>query len=91
MGMQEARDYMRSLERSRTALTRKDRPSVFTMYGREWDLFPEVFAPIYSLGDRNFHGFPRAVGIRGSAVHRFAVGDRMWHGRHRGLGRAGRL
>lgn len=46
--MQEARDYMRSLERSRTALTRKDRPSVFTMYGREWDLFPEVFAPIYS-------------------------------------------
>ncbi|MEV4441603.1 methyltransferase domain-containing protein [Streptomyces sp. NPDC049577] len=46
--MQEARDYRLSLERSRKALMREDRPSTFTMYGREWDLLPEVFAPIYS-------------------------------------------
>ncbi|MET8682388.1 class I SAM-dependent methyltransferase [Streptomyces sp. NPDC004647] len=39
---------MRSLERSREALTRDDRPSTFTMHGRAWDLLPEVFAPVYS-------------------------------------------
>ncbi|GGX60400.1 methyltransferase domain-containing protein [Streptomyces hiroshimensis] len=42
------RDYRLSLERSRQALVREDRPAVFTMCGREWDLLPEVFAPIYS-------------------------------------------
>src|SRR6185312_1290822 len=40
--------YLRSLERSRHARTRMDRPAVFTMCGREWDLLPDVFAPIYS-------------------------------------------
>ncbi|MBF6045446.1 methyltransferase domain-containing protein [Streptomyces sp. NRRL B-1677] len=42
------RDYRLSLERSRRALVREDRPDVFAMCGREWDLLPEVFAPIYS-------------------------------------------
>ncbi|MGK5733880.1 methyltransferase domain-containing protein [Streptomyces sp. URMC 124] len=42
------RDYRLSLERSRQALVRTDRPAAFTMCGREWDLLPEVFAPIYS-------------------------------------------
>ncbi|QLE74380.1 methyltransferase domain-containing protein [Streptomyces rectiverticillatus] len=42
------RDYRLSLERSRQALVREDRPAAFTMCGREWDLLPEVFAPIYS-------------------------------------------
>lgn len=40
--------YERSLGRSRESLMRKDRPRVFTMFGHEWDLFPEVFAPVYS-------------------------------------------
>jgi release factor glutamine methyltransferase len=46
--MLEARNYLRSLERSRLARSRTDRPTIFTMYHREWDLLPEVFAPIYS-------------------------------------------
>ncbi|MFF7729206.1 50S ribosomal protein L11 methyltransferase [Streptomyces sp. NPDC008001] len=41
-------DYRLSLERSRRALVREDRPDVFTMCGRDWELLPEVFAPIYS-------------------------------------------
>lgn len=40
--------YERSLGRSRASLTRADRPRVFSMFDREWDLFPEVFAPVYS-------------------------------------------
>ncbi|MFE0508684.1 methyltransferase domain-containing protein [Streptomyces sp. NPDC058964] len=44
--------YERSLGRSRESLTRKDRPRTFTMYGREWHLFPEVFAPVYSPSTR---------------------------------------
>ncbi|WP_254802883.1 methyltransferase domain-containing protein [Kitasatospora sp. SUK 42] len=44
--------YERSLGRSRESLTRADRPDVFTMYDREWDLFPEVFAPVYSPSTR---------------------------------------
>lgn len=46
--MTQAGNYLLSLERSRQARTRTDRPSSFTMYDREWDLLPEVFAPIYS-------------------------------------------
>ncbi|MFE4518227.1 methyltransferase domain-containing protein [Kitasatospora sp. NPDC056783] len=44
--------YQRSLGRSHESLTRKDRPRVFTMYGREWDLLPEVFAPVFSPSTR---------------------------------------
>ncbi|MCX3059255.1 class I SAM-dependent methyltransferase [Streptomyces beihaiensis] len=42
------RSYERSLRRSRLSATRKDRPRVFTLCGREWDLLEEVFAPVYS-------------------------------------------
>ncbi|MGW7002557.1 50S ribosomal protein L11 methyltransferase [Streptomyces sp. NPDC054933] len=52
MAMQEVRNYERSLERSRQALRNQDRPSTFTMYGRDWDLLPNVFAPIYSPSTR---------------------------------------
>jgi release factor glutamine methyltransferase len=44
--------YERSLQRSRESLLRKDRDRVFTMFGHEWDLFPEVFAPVYSPSTR---------------------------------------
>ncbi|MGW0856603.1 50S ribosomal protein L11 methyltransferase [Streptomyces sp. NPDC002690] len=46
--MKVVQDYRRSLERSRQALEQKDRPSSFELCGREWDLLPEVFAPVYS-------------------------------------------
>lgn len=66
--MLHAMNYLFSLERSRTARTRTDRPGVFSMYDREWDLLPEVFAPIYSpstgaamdfLGLDRAHDMPR--------------------------------
>ncbi|WP_310723939.1 50S ribosomal protein L11 methyltransferase [Streptomyces sp. N2A] len=41
-------DYTRSLERSERARTRADRPDVFTLRGREWELLDEVFAPNYA-------------------------------------------
>jgi release factor glutamine methyltransferase len=47
-GMNVIQDYRRSLERSRQALERKDWPPTFTLCGREWDLLPGVFAPVYS-------------------------------------------
>ena len=31
-----------------------DRPSVFTLFDREWDLVPEVYAPIYASSTRLF-------------------------------------
>lgn len=46
--MSEIRDYKRSLERSRFALHKIDRPTTFTLYEREWDMLPGVFSPIYS-------------------------------------------
>ncbi|MFF1869244.1 methyltransferase domain-containing protein [Kitasatospora herbaricolor] len=46
--MPEIQNYMRSLRRSHEARTRADRPSRFTLRGREWDLLDDVFAPIYS-------------------------------------------
>lgn len=44
--------YERSIGRSRMSRTREDRPRVFTLCDREWDLFPEVFAPVYSPSTR---------------------------------------
>lgn len=46
--LSQLQSYERSLLRSRLSLTRADRPRVFTLMGREWDLFDEVFAPVYS-------------------------------------------
>lgn len=39
--------YERTLELSGNDIVRDDRPKTFTLYGREWDLLDEVFAPIY--------------------------------------------
>jgi release factor glutamine methyltransferase len=44
----EIQDYRLSLRRSATARTNPDRPSTFSLAGREWDLLPTVFAPVYS-------------------------------------------
>lgn len=49
--------YERSLQRSHASLTRDDRPSVFAMAGREWDLLDEVFAPVYSPSTEAAIGF----------------------------------
>ncbi|MFF8959608.1 50S ribosomal protein L11 methyltransferase [Streptomyces sp. NPDC014894] len=46
--MTEIKSYTRSLERSRTARTRRDRPSVFSMENRTWQLLDDVFAPPFS-------------------------------------------
>ncbi|MET9962719.1 class I SAM-dependent methyltransferase [Streptomyces sp. NPDC006326] len=46
--LSQLQSYERSLLRSRLSLTREDRPRVFTLGDREWDLFDEVFAPVYS-------------------------------------------
>ncbi|MFJ7267023.1 methyltransferase domain-containing protein [Streptomyces sp. NPDC099050] len=42
------KSFERSLLRSHLSLTREDRPREFTLAGRNWDLFDEVFAPVYS-------------------------------------------
>lgn len=31
-----------------------DRPSTFTLFGREWDLVPEVYAPVYASSTKLF-------------------------------------
>ncbi|GLW70747.1 hypothetical protein Kpho02_30460 [Kitasatospora phosalacinea] len=46
--MKALQDYRRSLERSREALDAPDRPATFALCGRQWDLLPGVFAPVYS-------------------------------------------
>ncbi|WP_329399713.1 50S ribosomal protein L11 methyltransferase [Streptomyces melanogenes] len=46
--MTEIKNYLRSLERSRSALLRTDRPRTFALAGREWDLLDGVFAPPFS-------------------------------------------
>jgi release factor glutamine methyltransferase len=46
--MNDVKSYLRSLERSRESLTRADRPEVFVLAGREWDLLDGVFAPSFS-------------------------------------------
>ncbi|MGW6445728.1 50S ribosomal protein L11 methyltransferase [Lentzea sp. NPDC055074] len=55
-------NYERSLERSRLARTRLDRPSVFSFQGEEWDLLPEVFAPQYSPSTGAAMGFLGLIG-----------------------------
>ncbi|MFC5719938.1 50S ribosomal protein L11 methyltransferase [Streptomyces gamaensis] len=42
------RSHLRSIDRSRRSLTRPDRPEVFRLDGREWDLLDGVFAPPFS-------------------------------------------
>jgi release factor glutamine methyltransferase len=44
----DGRAYLGSLERSRQSRTRPDRPRVFSLGGRDWDLFDDVFAPPHS-------------------------------------------
>lgn len=39
--------YQRTMVLSNKDVTRSDRPKTFTLCGRDWDLFDEVFAPIY--------------------------------------------
>jgi release factor glutamine methyltransferase len=46
--LEEIQDYRLSLRRSTAARTDPDRPSVFSLAGREWDLLAGVFAPAYS-------------------------------------------
>ncbi|MGW3953575.1 50S ribosomal protein L11 methyltransferase [Streptomyces sp. NPDC004752] len=46
--MKGVRSYERSLARSRLARSREDRPEVFTLHGRQWDLLDDVFAPPFS-------------------------------------------
>ncbi|GGX00086.1 methyltransferase domain-containing protein [Streptomyces noursei] len=46
--MSEVRSYQNSLQRSWDSLTREDRPNVFTMNGREWDLLDQVFDPTHT-------------------------------------------
>ncbi|PJN19056.1 methyltransferase [Streptomyces sp. CB02120-2] len=46
--MTQVQSFERSIHRSRMSLTRPDRPKLFTMCGREWDLLDEVFAPVFS-------------------------------------------
>lgn len=46
--------YIRSLERSRHSSTRTDRPRVFSLAGREWDLLDSVFPPVYSQSTATF-------------------------------------
>ncbi|MFI1101000.1 50S ribosomal protein L11 methyltransferase [Streptomyces melanogenes] len=47
--MTEIKNYLRSLERSRAALLRADRPRTFALAGHEWDLLDGVFAPPFSV------------------------------------------
>jgi release factor glutamine methyltransferase len=42
------RDYIRSLERSRAALEKINRPMTFSLHQREWDILPGVFSPVCS-------------------------------------------
>jgi release factor glutamine methyltransferase len=68
--------YRLSIERSELARTRADRPDVFMMNGREWDLLDEVFAPMYSpstgvaldfLGFQGFLGLVDFPGLDGGS------------------------
>ncbi|MEV7419541.1 methyltransferase [Streptomyces sp. NPDC089919] len=55
--MTQVQSYERSLARSRHSLSRSDRPKVFRMGRREWDLLDEVFAPVYSPSTQIALGF----------------------------------
>nr|WP_168513854.1 class I SAM-dependent methyltransferase [Streptomyces sp. S1D4-11]QIY99815.1 class I SAM-dependent methyltransferase [Streptomyces sp. S1D4-11] len=50
--MAELKSYVRSLERSRRALTRTDRPEMFALANREWDVLGGVFSPAFSATTR---------------------------------------
>ncbi|MEU6223063.1 class I SAM-dependent methyltransferase [Streptomyces sp. NPDC047042] len=43
--MSETQSYLRSLARSRDSALPENRPGVFSLRGREWDLLDSVFAP----------------------------------------------
>lgn len=64
------KSYERSLERSRAALSHKDRPRTFPMAGREWDLLDGVFAPTFSASTG---AAMELLGLIGPA-------ERPWHG-----------
>ncbi|MDT3399799.1 LLM class flavin-dependent oxidoreductase [Streptomyces sp. B1866] len=49
-----ARDYQRSLQRSRDSRGRRDRPAEFRLADRDWALFDEVFPPVYSASTEVF-------------------------------------
>lgn len=49
-----ADDYAGSLRRSRENSARGDRPTVFELAGREWDLLDSVFPPVYSPSTQAF-------------------------------------
>ncbi|WP_368397200.1 methyltransferase domain-containing protein [Streptomyces sclerotialus] len=71
---EQVRSYERSLARCAESRTRADRPRVFRMEGREWDLADGVFAPVHSPSTRvglDFLGLsagsaPAPAGRRGS-------------------------
>ncbi|MFJ8001457.1 methyltransferase domain-containing protein [Streptomyces sp. NPDC096310] len=46
--MLDVRSHLKSLERSKLSRNNPNRPRVFSISGREWDLLDEVFAPVYS-------------------------------------------
>ncbi|MGK5498184.1 methyltransferase domain-containing protein, partial [Streptomyces sp. URMC 125] len=50
--MPDIRSHLKSIERSRRSLTRADRPREFSLLGHRWDLFDQVFAPLYSPSTR---------------------------------------
>ncbi|MEU8887469.1 50S ribosomal protein L11 methyltransferase [Streptomyces sp. NPDC048442] len=50
--MLDVRSHLKSLERSKLSMSNPDRPRVFSLSGREWDLLDEVFAPVYSPSTR---------------------------------------
>ncbi|MDV9169069.1 methyltransferase [Streptomyces sp. W16] len=64
--MSYTRDYTRSLRRCEEARSRPDRPQVFSMRGREWDLLDDVFAPVFSPATEaclDMVEFPRAGSV----------------------------
>ncbi|MFJ9947692.1 50S ribosomal protein L11 methyltransferase [Kitasatospora sp. NPDC091207] len=69
--MTDLKSYARSLERSRSALTREDRPDRFTMAGREWDLLPGVFAPPFSATTGTAMEILGLVGARETPYRRY--------------------
>ena len=46
--------YVGSLRRSSQSRARADRPRVFSMNGRSWDLLPSVFPPVFSPSTEAF-------------------------------------
>ncbi|WP_079110601.1 methyltransferase domain-containing protein [Streptomyces roseifaciens] len=69
--------YVRSLRRSAESLHRPDRPDVFVLDGREWDLLDGVFAPPFSAST--------GVAMELLAAERHAAGGARSQGRQRSL------